>query len=147
MGKSRLLDEFVQQQPGVAIQARPGDAHTPFAVLARPCARCSRAASSRRRRCAPSSPASSPNAARPAAAKFDRASFEGVEDTLARSRIGPGRKAWTWSARNPLRLSQSASSSMSSSVVPGCAAMKYGMRYCSLPAWREYLSNSSLKRS
>ncbi len=48
--------------------------------------------------------------------------------------IGEGRKACTWSARNPLRLSQRASSSMSSSVVPGCAAMKYGIRYCSLPA-------------
>ena len=35
---------------------------------------------------------------------------------------------------------------MSSSVVPGCAAMKYGMRYCSLPASREYRSNSSLNR-
>ena len=48
--------------------------------------------------------------------------------------IGDGRKACTWSARKPLRLSHSASSSMSSSVVPGCAAMKYGIRYCSLPA-------------
>ena len=48
--------------------------------------------------------------------------------------IGEGRNACTWSARKPLRLSHSASSSMSSSVVPGCAAMKYGIRYCSLPA-------------
>ncbi len=48
--------------------------------------------------------------------------------------IGDGRKACTWSARKPFFLSHSASSSMSSSVVPGCAAMKYGIRYCSLPA-------------
>ena len=38
--------------------------------------------------------------------------------------IGPGKNACTWSARKPFFLSQSASSSMSSSVVPGCAAMK-----------------------
>jgi len=61
--------------------------------------------------------------------------------------IGVGRKAWTWSARKSLRLSQSASSSMSLSVVPGWAAMKYGMTYCSLPASFENLSKSSLKRS
>ena len=61
--------------------------------------------------------------------------------------IGDGRKVWTWSALKPLRLSQSASSSMSSSRVPGCAAMKYGIRYCSLPASFENLSKSSLKRS
>ena len=36
---------------------------------------------------------------------------------------------------------------MSSSVVPGCAAMKYGIRYCSLPASFEYFSNICLKRS
>ncbi len=59
--------------------------------------------------------------------------------------IGEGRKACTWSARKPLRFSHSASSSMSSSVVPGCAAMKYGIRYCSLPASFEYLSNSCLE--
>ena len=58
--------------------------------------------------------------------------------------IGDGRNAWTWSARKPLRLSHSASASMSSSVVPGCAAMKYGIRYCFLPASFEYWSNSSL---
>ncbi|MCG3146134.1 MAG: hypothetical protein HONDAALG_03989 [Gammaproteobacteria bacterium] len=38
--------------------------------------------------------------------------------------IGAGRKACTWSARKPFLFSHSASSSMSSSVVPGCAAMK-----------------------
>ena len=36
---------------------------------------------------------------------------------------------------------------MSSSVVPGCAAMKYGIRYCSLPASLVYFSNICLKRS
>ena len=61
-----------------------------------------------------------------------------------RSPSGEGRKACTWSARKPFFFSHSASSSMSSSVVPGCAAMKYGIRYCSLPASFEYLSNSSL---
>ena len=40
------------------------------------------------------------------------------------SASGVGRKVCTWSRRKPLRFSQSASSSMSSSVVPGCAAMK-----------------------
>ena len=38
--------------------------------------------------------------------------------------IGEGKKACTWSARKPLRLSQSASCTMSWSVVPGWAAMK-----------------------
>ncbi len=38
--------------------------------------------------------------------------------------MGEGRKAWTWSARKPFRFSHRASSSMSSSVVPGWAAMK-----------------------
>ena len=38
--------------------------------------------------------------------------------------IGDGRKVCTWSARKPFFFSHSASSSMSSSVVPGCAAMK-----------------------
>ena len=36
MGKSRLLAEFVSQRPrAVAVQARPGDAGVPFALLAR----------------------------------------------------------------------------------------------------------------
>ncbi len=35
---------------------------------------------------------------------------------------------------------------MSSSLVPGCAAMKYGTRYCFLPASALNLSNSCLKR-
>ena len=61
--------------------------------------------------------------------------------------IGPGRNACTWSARKPFFFSHRASSSMSWSLVPGCAAMKYGIRYCSLPASFEYRSNSSLKRS
>ena len=37
---------------------------------------------------------------------------------------GRGRKVCTWSARKPFCFSHSASFSMSSSVVPGCAAMK-----------------------
>jgi hypothetical protein len=36
---------------------------------------------------------------------------------------------------------------MSSSLVPGCAAMKYGIRYCYLPAAALASSNSFLKRS
>ena len=36
---------------------------------------------------------------------------------------------------------------MSSSLVPGCAAMKYGIRNCCLPASAEYSSNICLKRS
>ena len=86
MGKSRLLDEFVQQQAGVAIQARPGDAHTPFAVLAR----LLRALFALGIEPAPEMRAELarvvPECGRPTAAKFDRASFEGaVEDTLARA--------------------------------------------------------------
>jgi hypothetical protein len=36
---------------------------------------------------------------------------------------------------------------MSSSLVPGCAAMKYGIRYCFLPTSYENFSNIALKRS
>ena len=36
---------------------------------------------------------------------------------------------------------------MSSSLVPGWAAMKYGIRYCFLPASALNLSNSCLKLS
>ena len=38
--------------------------------------------------------------------------------------MGEGRKVCTWSARKPFFFNHSASFSMSSSVVPGCAAMK-----------------------
>ena len=48
--------------------------------------------------------------------------------------IGQGKKVCTWSARKPFFLSHSARFIMSSSLVPGCAAMKYGIRYCFLPA-------------
>ena len=60
---------------------------------------------------------------------------------------GVGRNACTWSRRKLLRFSQRARLSMSSSRVPGWAAMKYGIRYCSLPACLENFSNSALKRS
>ncbi len=36
---------------------------------------------------------------------------------------------------------------MSFTSQPGCPEMKYGIRYCSLPASSEYFSNSSLKRT
>jgi hypothetical protein len=38
--------------------------------------------------------------------------------------IGLGQKVCTWSARKPFLLSQIARFIMSSSLVPGCAAMK-----------------------
>jgi len=86
MGKSRLLDEFVRQQASVSIQARPGDAYSPFAVLAR----LLRALFTAGIAPAPEMRAELarvvPECGRPTAAKFDRASFESaVEDTLARA--------------------------------------------------------------
>ncbi len=61
--------------------------------------------------------------------------------------IGLGVKVCTWSARKPFFFSHSARFIMSSSVVPGCAAMKYGIRNCFLPASSLNFSNSCLKRS
>ena len=61
--------------------------------------------------------------------------------------IGDGRNVWTWSARKPFLFSHSASASMSRSVVPGCEAMKYGIRYCFLPAFSEASLNSRLNFS
>jgi hypothetical protein len=47
----------------------------------------------------------------------------------------------------PFFFSHSARFIMSSSLVPGCAAMKYGIRYCFLPASADAASNICLKRS
>jgi DNA-binding SARP family transcriptional activator len=89
MGKSRLLEEFVQRHEALAVQARPGDAHSPFAVVAR-LLRSLLAAG------AVPTPASRaelarvvPECGRAAPGKFDRARFEAaVEDTLARAGAG-----------------------------------------------------------
>ena len=58
---------------------------------------------------------------------------------------GEGRRSAPGRRGSRCFLSHSARFIMSSSVVPGCAAMKYGIRYCSLPASFEYFSNISLK--
>ncbi|HEV7575363.1 MAG TPA: AAA family ATPase [Caldimonas sp.] len=86
MGKSRLLEAFVQQHAAVAVQARPGDEHSPFIVLAR----LLRALFAAGVQPAPEACAELarivPECGRAATAKFDRASFESaVEDTLVRA--------------------------------------------------------------
>src|SRR5436853_113519 len=48
--------------------------------------------------------------------------------------MGVGMKSCTCRGRRPFFFSHSASSTMSSSVEPGCPLMKYGMSYWSLPA-------------
>jgi DNA-binding SARP family transcriptional activator/tetratricopeptide (TPR) repeat protein len=86
MGKSRLLEEFVQQHATLAVQARPGDSHSPFVVVSR-LLRALFAAG-----VTPPPPARAelarivPECGRAATSKFDRARFESaVEDTLARA--------------------------------------------------------------
>ncbi|MEO8312662.1 MAG: AAA family ATPase, partial [Caldimonas sp.] len=86
MGKSRLLEEFAQQHATVQVRARPGDVHSPFAVVAH----LLRALLAAGVEPAPERRAELarivPEYGRAAAAKFDRASFESaVEDTLARA--------------------------------------------------------------
>ena len=61
--------------------------------------------------------------------------------------IGVGMKSCTWRGRMPARLSQSASSMVSSSVEPGWPVMKYGTRYWSLPASSLAWQNAWAKRS
>lgn len=86
MGKSRLLDEFAQQHAALQVLARPGDAHTPFAVVARVLRALFAAGVQPAAEMRAELARVVPECGRPAPAKFDRASFENaVEDTLARA--------------------------------------------------------------
>ena len=71
-----------------------------------------------------------PTCARPASAGSCRCGT-----SRSRVAIGDGRNACTWSGAEAVALEpQREVRACPRRVVPGCAAMKYGIRYCSLPA-------------